>query len=102
MSNYDNTNRGVLFDNDRKETDTHPDMTGKLNVQGVEHWFSAWWKESSSGTQFLSVSIGKPVEQRQGQQQPQQRQSAPQQRQGNRPPPRRTAPAGGFDDVPDF
>lgn len=91
MSNYDNTNRGALFDNDRKESDTHPDMKGKLNVNGVEHWFSAWWKESQTGKQYLSLSLGKPVEQ-QGHEEPRQQQ---QQRppQGNRPPAR-----GGYGD----
>lgn len=58
---YDNTNSGVLFINDRKTTDRHPDWNGKLNVNGVEHWFSAWKKQGQKGP-FLSVSIGKPVE----------------------------------------
>jgi hypothetical protein len=49
MTTYDNTNRGVLFDNDRKETDNHPDMNGTLNINGVEHWFSGWWKNGSQG-----------------------------------------------------
>lgn len=60
---YDNNNRGVLFTNDRKQTDSHPDMKGRLNVNGVDHWFSAWWKEPrNGGDQFLSLSLGKPVE----------------------------------------
>jgi hypothetical protein len=62
MSQYDRTNKGVLFDNDRKQTDNHPDMTGSINIDGVEHWFSAWWKDGSRG-EFLSLSIGKPKDQ---------------------------------------
>jgi hypothetical protein len=85
MSEYDPTNRGALFDNDRKESETHPDMKGKLNVGGVEHWFSAWWKESKTGTQYLSLCLGKPVEQQAAQEEPRQVQRPPQ---GNRPPPR--------------
>lgn len=77
---YDNTNRGAIFTNDRKESDSHPDMKGKLNVNGVDHWFSAWWKEPrNGGDQFLSLSLGKPVE---GGQQPQ------------RPSPTRSGPPG--------
>ena len=53
---YDNTNRGVLFVNNRKEKDTHPDFTGNLNVGGTEYWLSAWEKEGQRGT-FLSISI---------------------------------------------
>lgn len=81
MATYDNTNRGVLFDNDRKEQDTHPDMTGTLNVNGVDHWFSAWWKDGQRG-EFLSLSLGKPKEQ----QLPSvQRQPEAPPRRGNRP-----------------
>ena len=54
---YDNANSGVLFKNDRKETERHPDYTGTwTDADGVEHWFSAWLKESKSGTKFMSVS----------------------------------------------
>jgi len=62
MTEFDNTNRGVLFKNDRKETDKHPDYTGSLNVDGVEHWFSAWIKTSKNGKKFMSLSLGKPKE----------------------------------------
>lgn len=85
---YDNSNRGVLFENDRKEADTHPDMKGTINIAGVEHWFSGWWKEGKNG-QFLSVSIGKPKDQQQPQaRQEPPRRSGPPVRPGQRPPAR--------------
>ena len=56
MSNYDNTNRGVLFKNDRKEKDTHPNMKGSINVEGVEYWVSAWTKEGQN-CKFISLSL---------------------------------------------
>ena len=57
MSDYDNRNTGVLFRNDRKETERHPDYTGSwTDANGVEHWFSAWLKDSKSGTKFMSLS----------------------------------------------
>ena len=61
MSDYDNTDRGDLFINDRKESDRHPDMKGKLNIKGVDHWFSGWWKDGAKG-EFLSLSIGDACE----------------------------------------
>ncbi len=38
----DNTNRGSIWKNERKETETQPDFTGTLDVGGVEYWVSAW------------------------------------------------------------
>jgi uncharacterized protein (DUF736 family) len=62
MAEYDNTNRGVLFKNDKKESDKHPDYRGNMNVDGVEHWLDAWIKEGKNG-KFMSLSI-KPKEAR--------------------------------------
>jgi hypothetical protein len=56
MTEYDNTNRGVLFVNDRKESDKHPDRTGSINVDGKEYWLSGWIKEGAKG-KFMSLAI---------------------------------------------
>ena len=56
MTEYDNNNRFSLFKNDRKEKDTHPDLTGTINVEGVEYYLNAWTKEGKSG-KFISGSI---------------------------------------------
>lgn len=45
MSNYDNTNKGQIWGNDKKETDKHPDFKGSINVEGVEYWLSAWKRD---------------------------------------------------------
>jgi len=55
--------RGVLFKNERKEEEKHPDYTGKIQFNHVEHWLSAWIKQGRKG-KFLSISIGAPTDQR--------------------------------------
>lgn len=53
---YDNTNRGSLGRNKRKEKDSHPDFSGKLNVEGVDYWLSGWVKEGN-GERFFSLAV---------------------------------------------
>lgn len=58
MAEYDNTNRGVLFNNKEKKTqDSHPDYSGSINVGGVDYWLSGWIKESKDGKKFFSLSV---------------------------------------------
>jgi uncharacterized protein (DUF736 family) len=52
MSNFDNTNSGMLAKNDRKEKDTHPDYRGVINVDGVDYWLSAWIKVGRDGSKM--------------------------------------------------
>ena len=59
---YDNTNSGALFKNQKKATDKHTDYTGSLNVDGTDYWLSAWIKDGKSG-KFMSVSV-KPKEEK--------------------------------------
>ena len=60
--NYDNTNRGALFVNDKKQKANHPDYSGKINVNGTDFYVSGWKKQGKSGAGFLSLSV-KPVDQ---------------------------------------
>jgi hypothetical protein len=48
---YDNTNHFALFPNDRmREDHQDPDIVGFINIDGVEHWISAWtyWNKDGS------------------------------------------------------
>jgi uncharacterized protein (DUF736 family) len=54
---YDNELRGSLFRNDRKEKDTHPDYTGTCQIDGVEYYMNAWFKEAKSGKKYFSFSF---------------------------------------------
>jgi len=61
MTQYDNTNRGSIWKNDKKETDSHPDFRGSLDVDGVEYWVSAWKRKEGANPKSpaLSFSITK-------------------------------------------
>ena len=54
---FDNTNRGSLFKNDKKTTEQMPDYKGQINVNGEEFWINAWLKTSKQGTKFMSLSV---------------------------------------------
>jgi hypothetical protein len=54
---YDNTNRGALFGNDRRQKDTDPDYRGSINVDGTEFWLNAWIKTSKDGQKHMSLSV---------------------------------------------
>jgi len=47
---------GVLFPNDRKEQDKHPDRKGSATINGMEYWISGWLKEGSKG-KFMSLAF---------------------------------------------
>lgn len=51
---------GVLFINEKKTTEKHPNMTGTfLTPDGAEYQISAWTKEGKKG-KYLSLSIQLP------------------------------------------
>jgi uncharacterized protein (DUF736 family) len=54
---YDDTNRGALFKNDKKESESHPDYKGNLNVGGKDFWISSWIKKDRNGNTFMSLSV---------------------------------------------
>lgn len=92
---FDNTNRGVLFNNDRKTTDKHPDRTGSINVEGVDYFLDAWIKEKD-GKKFLSISVKRKNKQSQ-------QQGEGDQQQERRPAPSKPKPPAGNDtDEPDI
>ena len=57
-------NSGILFTNDRKEEDRHPDWTGNATINGVDYWVSAWSKQGGRGPYFsLAFKVKQPMPQ---------------------------------------
>lgn len=60
---YDNTNRGVLFENDRRRgNDRAPLWKGQATIKTpdgelVEFWVSGWEQRSRNGDDFISLSF---------------------------------------------
>jgi hypothetical protein len=57
MNQYDNTNRGSIWPNDKKETENHPDFKGSINVEGKEYWVSAWKRKPDANPKAPSLSF---------------------------------------------
>ena len=64
MSSYTpKDNSGSLFKNTRREKETHPNMTGRVIIDGKSYYVSGWTKERDTGEKWISLSF-KPVETR--------------------------------------
>jgi hypothetical protein len=66
MTEFDKTNRGSIWKNDKKEKDTHPDFTGSLNVGGVEYWVSAWKRKEGAAAKAPALSFSIKLKEERG------------------------------------
>lgn len=67
MSDYDNSNSGVLFKNDRKQGDNDPDYTGSwTDADNVEYFLSAWINDGRNG-KYMKVKLGQQKQQQRSQ-----------------------------------
>jgi len=57
MAEYDNTNTGTFFVNDRKEKPNQPDYNGKIDVEGKTYYLKGWKKVAKSGLSFMSLAV---------------------------------------------
>ena len=51
-------NRGVLFENNKRDNDKAPDLTGKCKILGSHYQLSAWKKEKND-SHYFSLSLKK-------------------------------------------
>ena len=57
VDSYDNTNRGSIWKNDRRETERHPHFTGVANVDGKEFYVSAWKRSSDANPKAPALTF---------------------------------------------
>lgn len=62
MPEYDNTNSGAMFINDKGDNPKRPDRKGSLNVEGVDYWISGWVREKD-GKSYLSLKVERKEQQ---------------------------------------
>ena len=49
-------NSGIMFNNDRKQSEKSPDLSGELNVEGKNYYISGWRRPGKNG-EFISLSV---------------------------------------------
>jgi hypothetical protein len=56
--------QGSLFKNDKKTSDNHPNLKGKIMLpNGEVRWMSAWTKTTTAGEKWISLNVGELVQQ---------------------------------------
>jgi len=56
--------QGSLFKNDKKTSDSHPNLKGKIMLpNGEVRWMSAWTKTTTAGEKWISLNVGELVQQ---------------------------------------
>ena len=92
---YDNTNKGVLFVNKERDSDSKPNAKGSINIEGVEYWLSAWTNTDKNGNKYQKLSVQpKEAVHNAGMAQAQQAQQAP----NAHSPPQAPPASNNFDD----
>ena len=51
----ENKNSGALFRNDKRETEKHPEYTGKITIEGKDYYLSAWVNEMRNGQKYFAI-----------------------------------------------
>ena len=56
MAQYNDLNTGIIGANGYKKQDTHPDVRGRINVEGIWYWVSGWTKKAGDN-EFTSLAL---------------------------------------------
>jgi len=89
MSQYDNSNRGSVWKNEDRKSDSHPQFKGIAEVNGVEYWVSGWLRKPDANPKAPAMNFSFSAKENQPHSQPPQQSSQVQQA--------KAAVMGGFD-----
>ena len=56
MAQYSDVNTGIIGPNGFKKDPKHPDVRGRINVDGIWYWVSGWNKQAN-GNEFTSLAL---------------------------------------------
>jgi len=62
MSEYDNTNTGILFKNDVGDNPKRPVYRGNIDINGAKYDIAGWVREGKNGKKFISLKVEEPKE----------------------------------------
>lgn len=58
MADYDNNLTGIISKNETKVSETHPDIKGQCEINGVQYWIDGWARtRKSDGGKFYSLKF---------------------------------------------
>ena len=57
MNQYDNSNKGGIWKNDKRDSDTQPHFKGNAEVGGVQYWVSGWLRNPDGNPQAPSMKF---------------------------------------------
>ncbi len=87
---YDNSNRGSVWKNEDRKSDSHPQFKGSAEVNGVEYWVSGWLRKPDANPKAPAMNFSFSVKENQAHSQAPQQSSQVQQAKA-------AVMAGGFD-----
>jgi len=65
MSGYDNNNRGSVWKNEDRKSESHPQFKGSAEVNGVEYWVSGWLRKADANPKAPAMSFSFTVKDQQ-------------------------------------
>ena len=69
MAYEQKNNRGGLWKNENKQTDSHPDFKGSITVDGKQYWLSGWKRSPDANPAAPALSVAVTPKEAQPQQQ---------------------------------